>query len=37
MFGFALALDFLTSADTVIGLICLVLNLYILYEALDRW
>lgn len=37
MFGFWLTLDFLTSGDSLIGLFMLAMNLYILYEALDRW
>jgi len=37
LFGFGLTLDFLTSGDTVIGLIVMAMNLYILYEALAMW
>ena len=37
LFGFTLTLDFLTSGETLVGLIMMVMNLYILYEALDRW
>lgn len=37
LFGFGLAVDLLTSGESVLGIGLIALNLYILYEALDRW
>lgn len=37
LFGFALMLQFMTTGNSLVSVGLLALNLFILYEALERW